>query len=90
MVPACRSASEGLTMPPYERTPPDVAGWLEALWEFQANLHACGPRSEPRAHGFASMVGPLSPRARQASEPMARHVKGGTVRGLQRLLSEVP
>jgi len=71
-------------------TPPDIEGFLEDLWEFQSNFHACFPRSETRAHFFDYMVGQLSPLERQASEPMALHVKGGTLRGLQRFISAVP
>src|SRR5215475_1372964 len=90
MLPACRIASEGFAIPTFDLTPPDVEGLLEERWEFQANFHDCFPRSETRAHFFDYMVGPLSPLARKSIEPMALHVKGGTVRGLQRFLSDVP
>jgi SRSO17 transposase len=90
MLPACRTASEGFAIPTFDLTPPDVEGLLEDLWEFQANFHDCFPRSEPRAHFFDYMVGQLSPLARKSIEPMALHVKGGTIRGLQRFLSDVP
>jgi len=36
------------------------------------------------------MVGHLSPLARKSSEPMALRVPGGSVRGRQRFLREVP
>ena len=71
-------------------TPPEVEGFLEELGEFQSNFHDCFPRSEPRAHCFDYMVGQLSPLERKSIEPMALHVKGGTIRGLQRFLSDVP
>src|ERR1043165_9678481 len=35
------------------------------------------------------MVGQLSPLARKSIEPMALHVEGGTIRGLQRFISDV-
>jgi SRSO17 transposase len=89
MLPACRTASEGFAIPTFDLTPPDVEGLLEELWEFQSNFHDCFPRSETRAHFFDYMVGQLSPLARKSIEPMALHVKGGTVRGLQRFLSDV-
>src|SRR5262249_8339008 len=63
-------------------------GCLEARWECQAACHDCLARREPRAHGFDYMVGPWRPRGRQAGEPMALRVEGGTVRGRQRLRSE--
>src|SRR5215813_12934850 len=90
MLPACRTASEGFAIPTFDLTPPDVEGLLEELWEFQSNFHDCFPRSETRAHFFDYMVGQLSPLERKSIEPMALHVEGGTVRGLQRFLSDVP
>src|SRR5215469_17727808 len=89
MLPACRTASEGFAIPTFALTPPDVEGLLEELWEFQSTFHDCFPRSETRAHFFDYMVGQLSPLARKSIEPMALHVKGGTVRGLQRFISDV-
>ena len=90
MLPACRTASEGFAIPTFDLTPPDVEGLLEELWEFQANFHDCFPRSETRAHFFDYMIGQLSPLERKSIEPMALHVKGGTIRGLQRFISDVP
>jgi SRSO17 transposase len=90
MLPACRTDSEGFAIPTFALTPPDVEGLLEELWEFQSNFHDCFPRSETRAHFFDYMVGQLSPLARKSIEPMALHVKGGTIRGLQRFISDVP
>jgi SRSO17 transposase len=90
MLPACRTDSEGFAIPIFDLTPPDVEGLLEELWEFQSNFHDCFPRSETRAHFFDYMVGQLSPLERKSIEPMALHVQGGTIRGLQRFISDVP
>ena len=90
MLPACRTAGDEFAIPPFDLTPRDVAGFTDALQEFQGLFHDCFPRSEPRAHFFDSMVGHLSPLARKSIEPMALRVPGGSVRGLQRFLSEVP
>jgi SRSO17 transposase len=76
-------------MPTFDLVPSDVAGFLEELWEFQAAFHDCFARSEPRAHFFDSMVGQCSKLERKSIEPMALHVQGGTIRGLQRLLRDV-
>jgi SRSO17 transposase len=62
---------------------------MEELWAFQSVFHDCFARSEPRAYCFDYMVGQLSPLERKSIEPMALHVDGGTVRGLQRFLSDV-
>jgi SRSO17 transposase len=77
-------------MPTFALTPRDVAGFTDELQEFQGLFHDCFPRSEPRAHCFDSMVGQLRPLARKSIEPMALRVPGGSGRGLQRFLSEVP
>ena len=73
----------------FDLTPPDVEGLLEELWEFQSAFHDCFARSEVRAHFFDYMVGQLSPLERKSIEPMALRVDGGTVRGLQRFMSDV-
>jgi SRSO17 transposase len=89
MLPASRTAGEGFAIPTFDLTPPDVEGLLEELWEFQSAFHDCFARSEARAHFFDYMVGQLSPLERKSIEPMALRVDGGTVRGLQRFLSDV-
>jgi SRSO17 transposase len=90
MLPACRTAGDEFAIPTFDLTPRDVAGFTDELQEFQSLFHDCFPRSEPRAHFFDYMVGQLSPLARKSIEPMALRVPGGSVRGLQRFLSEVP
>jgi len=89
MLPACRTAGEGFAISTFDLVPSDVEGFLEELWEFQAAFHDCFARSEPRAHFFDSMVGQLSQLERKSIEPMALQVAGGTIRGLQRFISEV-
>jgi DDE superfamily endonuclease len=90
MLPACRTAGDEFAIPTFELTPRDVADFTDELQEFQGLFHDCFPRSEPRAHFFDYMVGQLSPLERKSIEPMALRVSGGSVRGLQRFLSEVP
>jgi SRSO17 transposase len=89
MLPACRTEVEGFALPTFDVVPGDVEGFMNELWEFQAAFHDCFPRSEPRAHFFDYMVGQCSKLERKSIEPMALHVKGGTVRGLQRFISNV-
>jgi hypothetical protein len=84
MLPACRTDGEGFAIPMFEVVPSDVEGFIDALWEFQSLFHDCFARREPRAHFFAYMVGQLSQLERKSIEPLALHVEGGTVRGLQR------
>ena len=89
MLPACRTDDVGFVIPTFDIVPSEVEGFIEALWEFQSTFHDCFARSEPRAHFFDYMVGQLSPLERKSIEPMALHVAGGTVRGLQRFISDV-
>jgi SRSO17 transposase len=89
MLPACRTEGDGFAIPTFDLTPRDVAGFTNELQEFQGLFHDCFPRSESRAHFFDYMVGQLSPLARKSIEPMALLIPGGSVRGLQRFLSEV-
>ena len=89
MLPACRTDGVGFAIPTFDVVPSDVDGFMEALWEFQSTFHDCFTRSEPRAHFFDYMVGQLSPLERKSIEPMALHVEGGTIRGLQRFISDV-
>ena len=89
MLPVCRTAGEGFAIPTFDLVPSDVEGFMEELWEFQSAFHDCFARSEPRAHFFDYMVGQFSTLERKSIEPMALQVEGGTIRGLQRFISDV-
>ena len=89
MLPACRTAGEGFAIPAFDLVPSDVEGFMEELWAFQSTFHDCFARSEPRAHFFDYMVGQFSKLERKSIEPMALQVEGGTIRGLQRFISDV-
>ena len=89
MLPACRTGGEGFAIPTFDLVPSDVEGFMEELWEFQSTFHDCFARSEPRGHFFDYMVGQCSKLERKSIEPMALKVEGGTIRGLQRFISDV-
>jgi SRSO17 transposase len=89
MLPVCRTAGEGFAIPTFDLVPSDVEGFMAELWEFQSAFHDCFARSESRAHFFDYMVGQCSKLERKSIEPMALHVEGGTIRGLQRFISDV-
>jgi SRSO17 transposase len=89
MLPACRTAGEGFAIPTFDVVSSDVEGFMEELWEFQSTFHDCFARSEPRAHFFDYMVGQFSKLERKSIEPMALQVEGGTIRGMQRFISDV-
>jgi SRSO17 transposase len=89
MLPACRTGGEGFAIPTFDLVPSDVEGFMEELWAFQSTFHDCFARSEPRAHFFDYMVGQFSKLERKSIEPMALQVEGGTIRGLQRFISDI-
>src|SRR5499425_3488741 len=89
MLPACRTGGEGFAIPTFDLVPSDVEEFMEELWAFQSTFHDCFARSEPRAHFFDYMVGQCSKLERKSIEPMALEVEGGTIRGLQRFISDV-
>jgi SRSO17 transposase len=89
MLPACRTDCEGFAIPTFDIVPSDVESFIDELWEFQALFHDCFSRSEPRVHFFDYLVGQFSALERKSIEPMALHVEGGTIRGLQRFISDV-
>jgi SRSO17 transposase len=62
---------------------------MDELWAFQSAFHDCFARSEPHQHFFDYMVGQFSALERKSIEPMALQVEGGTIRGMQRFLSDV-
>ena len=89
MLPACRTNGDAFTIPTFDVRPSDGEGFMDDLWEFQSAFHDCFSRSEPRAHFFDYLVGQCSALERKSVEPMALHVEGGAVRGLQRFISDV-
>jgi DDE superfamily endonuclease len=89
MLSACRTEGDGFAIPTFDVVRSDVEGFMDDLWEFQSAFHDCLSRSEPRAQFFDYMVGQLSQLERKSIEPLALHVEGGTVRGLQRFISDV-
>src|SRR5437899_8501760 len=88
MLPACRTEGEGFAIPTFDVMPRDVEGFMGELQEFQSAFHDCFARSEPRTHFFDYMVGQYSKLERKSIEPMALQVEGGTIRGMQRFISD--
>src|SRR5213592_1464451 len=88
MLPAHRTEGEGFSIPQFDLTPRDVDGFLGELQAFHGQFRECFARSEPREHFFNYMVGQFSALERKSIEPMARHVDGGNIRGMQRCMSD--
>ena len=88
MLPAHRTEGEVFSIPQFDLTPRDVGGFLDELQAFHDQFRACFARSEPREHFLNYLVGQFSKLERKSIEPMALHVEGGNIRGMQRFLSD--
>ena len=87
-LPAHRTEGEGFSIPQFDLTPRDVDGFLGELQAFHDQFRECFARSEPREHFCNYMVGQCSVLERKSIEPMALHVDGGNIRGMQRCMSD--
>src|SRR3989475_3880813 len=88
MLPVHRTEGEVFSIPQFDVIPHDVDGFLDDLRAFHQQFRGCFARSEPREHFFNSMVGQCSALERKSIEPMALHVEGGNIRGMQRCMSD--
>lgn len=87
MLAACRTQGDPDTLPPFDLTTDDVDGFLDELQAFHEAFHSCFVRSEPRQHFFHYMAGQFSELERKSIEPMAIHIEGGNIRGMQRFIT---
>src|SRR5213594_5170576 len=88
MLPVHRTEGEVFSIPQFDLIPHDVDGFLDELRAFHHHFRAGFARSEPREHFFNYMVGQCSVLERKSIEPMALHVEGGNIRGMQRCMSD--
>ncbi len=88
MLPDSRTPTDPFTIPIFDLAPRDVEGLMDELRQFQSAFHDVFARSEPRQHFFDYMVGQFSELERKSIEPMALEVEGGSIRGMQRFISD--
>jgi hypothetical protein len=88
MLASCRTQDDPYTVPPFDLTSDDVDGFLDELQTFHEAFRSCFVRSEPRQHFFHYMAGQFSSLERKSIEPMAIHIEGGSIRGMQRFISD--
>jgi SRSO17 transposase len=88
MLASCRTQGDPYAVPPFDLTPDDVEGFLDELQAFHEAFRLCFVRSEPRQHFFHYMAGQFSALERKSIEPMALHIEGGNIRGMQRFISD--
>lgn len=89
MLPGSRTEGEVFSIPQCSLAQGDVEGFLHALRGFHEAFRECVARREPSEQFFGSMVGQFSALERNSIEPMALQVDGGSVRAMQRLISDV-
>jgi hypothetical protein len=88
MLVACRTQGDPYTVPPFDLTLDDVAGFVDELQVFHEAFRSCFVRSEPRQHFVHYLAGQCSSLERTSIEPMAIHMEGGHMRGMQRFISD--
>jgi SRSO17 transposase len=88
MLPACRTEGEVFAIPQFGLDPGDVTGFMDELHGFHTAFRDCFARNEPREHFFHYMVGRFSALDRKSIEPIALQVEGGSVRAMQRGISD--
>ena len=84
MLPTCRTADDGYTLPRFDIGPGEVTGCRDELRALHAAFRECFGRSEPREHFFRYMVGQLSGLERKSIEPIALQVDASSVRAMPR------
>ena len=88
MLAACRTQENPYVPPKFDLTCTDVKGFLDELREFHQAFRSCFVRREPREHFLRYLAGQFSSRERKSIEPMALHIEGGNIRGMQRCISD--
>jgi SRSO17 transposase len=88
MLAACRTQENPYVLPNFDLTCTDVERFLDELHEFHQAFRSCFVRREPREHFLRYMAGQFSSLERKSIEPMAIHMEGGNIRGMQRFISD--
>ncbi len=88
MLPACRQNEYLYSIPLFDIDKNDIDNFADELIGFHSNFSDCFHRSEPGDHFYRYMVGQFSDLERKSIEPIALSVEGGTVRAMQRFISD--
>ena len=89
MLPECRKEGDIFSIPKFDLEVEDVDSFIDELRAFHGEFRECFQRSETREHVFQYMVGQFSALERKSIEPIALSVKDGSVRAMQRAISDV-
>jgi SRSO17 transposase len=88
MLPAIRNQEHLFSVPKFTITKGDVKDFIHELKGFHEVFSDCFYRSESRDHFFRYMVGQFSELERKSIEQIALKVEDGTVRPMQRFISD--
>lgn len=87
MLPECRNEADCFSIPEFSIERKDIKKFMGELRKFHSYFQDCFERKEPAENFFRYMAGQLSDSERKSAEPIATHVRGGTVRSMQRMLT---
>ena len=88
MLPVCRTEGDIFSIPKFTVEKEDVDDFMQELMGFHEEFRDCFARSEPRDNFFRYMVGQFSELERKSIEPIALVVEDGSVRSMQRSISD--
>lgn len=88
MLPQSRDQEYLFTVPKFSITKSDINNFINQLKGFHEVFSDCFHRSESRDHFFRYMVGQFSELERKSIEPIALNVEDGSVRPMQRFISD--
>lgn len=88
MLPDCRNQGDIFTVPKFEIDVSDVNSFMDELRAFHGEFGDCFQRSETKENFLRYMVGQLSDLEKKSMEPIALSVEGGSVRAVQRAVSD--
>lgn len=88
MLPSIRQDAYHYDIPKLNLGKDDIEDFIHELRNFHKNFEDCFYRRELRDHFFKYMVGQFSQLERKSIEPIALHVEGGYIRGMQHFISD--
>ncbi len=88
MLPEIRNHDYLFSVPKFSVDNGDVEGFIDELKGFHEVFSDCFHRSESRGHFYRYMVGQFSELERKSIEPIALNVEAGSVRPMQRFISD--
>jgi SRSO17 transposase len=88
MLPECRNEGDCFSVPAFSVEKNDIKRFMGELRKFHSRFQDCFERKEPAENFFRYMAGQLSDSERKSAEPIATHIKGGSVRSVQRMLTD--